>query len=323
MPKIKVIYDTDPGVDDAMALLLLARHPEIELIGVTTVFGNATIETTTRNALYLKQSFGFEAPVAKGAANPVNAAAAAPAVTFVHGDNGLGNIPIPEVTAIVDARPAAQLIIDLVRANPHEVTIVAVGRMTNLAEAIAQDPGIVPLVKAVSVMGGAFGRNGHYGNVTPVAEANIIGDPVAADIVFGANWPMTIVGLDVTHESVMTDEYVSDLARRAGRDGAFLWEVSRFYANFYTTSRQFLNGFAVHDSSAVAAVLHPEFFTYVSGAVRVVPDGIAKGQTIVRPEGHYDRARDWDGRRSCQVAVTVDAPAFLKFYADTIINGQR
>jgi inosine-uridine nucleoside N-ribohydrolase len=323
MPKIKVIYDTDPGVDDAMALLLLARHPEIELIGVTTVFGNATIETTTRNALYLKQSFGFEAPVAKGAAKPVNAAAAAPAVTFVHGDNGLGNIPIPEVTATVDARPAAQLIIDLVRANPHEVTIVAVGRMTNLAEAIAQDPGIVPLVKAVSVMGGAFGRNGHYGNVTPVAEANIIGDPVAADIVFGANWPMTIVGLDVTHESVMTDEYVSDLARRAGRDGAFLWEVSRFYANFYTTSRQFLNGFAVHDSSAVAAVLHPEFFTYVSGAVRVVPDGIAKGQTIVRPEGHYDRARDWDGRPSCQVAVTVDAPAFLKFYADTIINGQR
>jgi inosine-uridine nucleoside N-ribohydrolase len=99
--------------------------------------------------------------------------------------------------------------------------------------------------------------------------------------------------------------------------------VSRFYAKFYTTSRQFLNGFAVHDSSAVAAVLHPELFTYVSGAVRVVPDGIAKGQTIVRPEGHYDRARDWDGRPSCQVAVTVDAPAFLKFYADTIINGQR
>src|SRR3569833_2813008 len=210
-------------------------------------------------------------------------AAAAPPVTFAHGDNGLGNIPIPAITATADPRPAAQLIIDLVRANPHEITIIAVGRMTNLAEAIARDPGIVPLVKAVSVMGGAFGRNGHFGNVTPVAEANIIGDAPAADIVFGANWPMTIVGLDVTHESVLTDEYVSALARDAGRDGAFLWEVSRFYAKFYTSSKQFLNGFAEHDSSAVAAALHPQFFTYEVGAVRVVPDGIARGQTILRP----------------------------------------
>jgi inosine-uridine nucleoside N-ribohydrolase len=320
MPKLKVIYDTDPGVDDAMALLLLARHPDIELLGVTSVFGNATIETTTRNALFLKQTFGFDAPVAKGAAKAIKAASAAPPVTFVHGDNGLGNIPIPPITATADPRPAAQLIIDLVRANPHEITIIAVGRMTNLAEAIAQDPGIVPLVKAVSVMGGAFGRNGHFGNVTPVAEANIIGDAPAADIVFGANWPMTIVGLDVTHESVMTDEYVSALARDAGRDGAFLWEVSRFYANFYTSSKQFLNGFAVHDSSAVAAALHPELFTYEVGAVRVVPDGIARGQTILRPDGYYDRATDWDGRPSCKVAVTVDSAAFLKFYRDTVVG---
>ena len=320
---LKVIYDTDPGVDDAMALLLLARHPRIELIGVTTVFGNATIDTTTRNALYLKQAFGFSAPVARGAAKPINAPAAAAPVTFVHGDNGLGNIPIPTVTETADRRSAAELIIDLVREHPNEVTIIAVGRMTNLAEAIARDPGIVPLVKAVSVMGGAFGRNGHFGNVTPVAEANIIGDPVAADIVFGASWPVTIVGLDVTHESVMTDAYVKELAEHAGKDGAFLWEVSRFYANFYTSTRQFLNGFAVHDSSAVAAALHPEFFTYERGAVRVVPDGIARGQTILRPDGHYDRATDWDGRPSCNVAVTVDAKAFLAFYRDTIVNGAR
>ena len=319
----KILYDTDPGVDDAMALLLLARHPDVELVGVTAVFGNATIDTTTRNALYLKQLFGFDAPVARGAAKALNAPELPTGAAFVHGDNGLGNIPIPEVTEKADPRSAAQLIVDVVRANPGEVTIVAVGRMTNLAEAIALDPGIVPLVKAVSVMGGAFGRNGHSGNVTPVAEANIIGDPVAADIVFGADWPMTIVGLDVTHESVMTDGYMQDLVAHAGADGAFLWEVSRFYAKFYTSSRQFLNGFAVHDSSAVAAVLHPEFFTYERGAVRVIPDGIAKGQTILRPEGYFDHARDWDGRPSRQVAVTVDAPAFLKFYRDTIVNGAR
>jgi inosine-uridine nucleoside N-ribohydrolase len=321
MSKFKVIYDTDPGVDDAMALLLLARHPDVELLGITAVFGNATIETTTRNALFLKQTFGISAPVVRGAAAPLGAPASAPP-TFVHGDNGLGGIDLGTVSAVADPRPAAQFIVDMVRANPGEITIVAVGRMTNLALALALDPGIAMLTKGVSVMGGAFGRNGHFGNVTPVAEANIIGDPLAADIVFGAKWPLTIVGLDVTHESVMTDEYVAGLKRDAGEDGAFLWDVSRFYAQFYTSTKQTLNGFAVHDSSAVAAVLHPELFTYERGPVRVVPDGIARGQTILRPEGHYDRAIEWNGRASCNVAVTVDAPAFLKFYRDTIVGAR-
>lgn len=320
MAKLKVIYDTDPGVDDAMALLLLARHKDVDLIGITTCFGNATIETTTRNALYLKQLFGIAAPVSRGAPGPLAEDAASEPPTFVHGDNGLGNIPIPEVTATADPRPAAQLIIDLVRANPGEVTIIAVGRMTNLALAMRLDPGIVPLVKSVSVMGGAFGRNGHGGNVTPVAEANISGDPTAADVVFGAGWPLTIVGLDVTHESVMTDDYMKALARDAGRDGQFLWDVSRFYAGFYTSTGQTRSGFAVHDSSAVAYALHPEFFTVERGAVRVVSEGIARGQTILRPEGYFDHARDWDGRPSVNVCVGVDAAAFLKFYRDTVLG---
>jgi purine nucleosidase len=318
--KLKVIYDTDPGVDDAMALLLLARHPDVDLLGITTCFGNATIETTTRNALYLKQLFGIGAPVARGAAGPLAEAAASEPPAFVHGDNGLGNIPIPEVTATADPRPAARLIIDLVRSHPGEITIIAVGRMTNLAVAMRLDPGIVPLVKAVSVMGGAFGRSGNGGNVTPVAEANISGDPVAADIVFGAGWPLTIVGLDVTHESVMTDDYVQALAHDAGRDGQFLWDVSRFYAEFYTSTGQTSSGFAVHDSSAVAYALHPEFFTVERGAVRVVAEGIARGQTILRPEGYFDHARDWDGRTSVNVCVGVDATAFLKFYRDTVVG---
>lgn len=319
MSKLKVIYDTDPGVDDAMALLLLARHPGIDLIGVTTVFGNATIDTTTRNALFLKQTFGFAAPVARGAAAPIAGDASEPP-TFVHGGNGLGDIPIGPITAAVDPRSAAQLIVDLVRANPHEVTIVAVGRMTNLALAIRLDPGIVKLVKSVVVMGGAFGRNGHTGNVTPVAEANIIGDAVGADIAFGAEWPLTIVGLDVTHESVMTDDYMQALARDAGKDGQFLWEVSRFYAKFYTSTGQTRSGFAVHDSSAVAYALHPEFFTVERGAVRVVPEGIARGQTILRPDGYFDHAKDWDKRPSLNVCVGVNAEAFLKFYRDTIVG---
>jgi purine nucleosidase len=320
--RLKVIYDTDPGVDDAMALLLLARHRDVDLLGITTCFGNGTIETTTRNALYLKGLFGINAPVSRGAGEPIVGGAASEPPTMVHGDNGLGNIPIAAVTAAADPRPAAQMIIDLVRANPHEVTIIAVGRMTNLALAMRLDPGIVPLVKAVSVMGGAFGRNGHFGNVTPVAEANISGDPVAADVVFGAGWPLTVVGLDVTHESVMTDDYVEALARDAGRDGKFLWEVSRFYAGFYTSTAQTKSGFAVHDSSAVAYALHPEFFAIERGAVRVVTEGIARGQTILRPEGYFDHASDWDGRPMVDVCVGVDAPAFLSFYRNTIVGAR-
>jgi len=153
MPKLKVIYDTDPGIDDAMALLLLPRHPDVELIGVTSVFGNHNVETTTRNALFLKQTFGFDAPVARGAAMAIGASVGGPPPVHVHGGNGLGDIPIPAITAKLDPRPAAQLIVDLVWAFPGEVTIIAVGRMTNLALAIRLDPGIVKLVKAVSVMG--------------------------------------------------------------------------------------------------------------------------------------------------------------------------
>jgi purine nucleosidase len=320
MPKLKVIYDTDPGIDDAMALLLLARHPDVELIGVTSVFGNHTVDVTTRNALYLKQLFGFKAPVARGAASGIGMPRVGPPPTHVHGDNGLGGIPIPEITATLDPRPAAQLIVDLVRQYPGEVTIIAVGRMTNLALAARLDPGVVPLVKAVSVMGGGFGRNGHGGNVTPVAEANIYGDPVGADIAFGAEWPLTIVPLDVTLESVMTDAYVAELARDAGADGQFLHDVSRFYARFYGSSGQVRDGFPVHDSSAVAYALHPEMFRTERGAVRVVPDGIAKGQTILRPDGYFDWAADWKDRPSVNVCVGVDAPAFLKFYRETIVG---
>ena len=322
MSKFKVIYDTDPGVDDAMALLLLARHPEVELLAVTTVFGNGGIDVVTRNALFLKQKFGIAAPVARGAAAGFGAAPA-PGAVAVHGENGLGGYPVTTPTVREDGRSAAQLIVELVRAQPGEITIVAVGRMTNLALALALDPGIAKLVKGVSVMGGAFGRNGHFGNVTPEAEANIFGDALAADIVFGADWPMVIVPLDVTHESVMTDDYIGELKRLAGDDGAFLWDVSREYAKYYGSKG--FKGFAVHDSSAVAAMIHPDMFGYERGPVRVVTaEGVAHGQTILKPEGssHW-RAAGYDGRPVCNVAVRVDAPAFLKFYRETILGGTK
>lgn len=318
MQKLKIIYDTDPGVDDAMALLLLARHQRIELIGVTTVFGNADIATTTRNALYLKQKLGFAAPVAQGAGAPLVGQPDDPP-TFVHGMNGLGDVALPDITETADPRPAHQLIIDLVRANPGEVVIVAVGRMTNLERALREAPEIVGLVRQVVVMGGAFGRNGHTGNVTPVAEANIWGDPDAADIVFGAAWPVAIAGLDVTQQTIMTDAYLNELATAAGSDGAFVRAISAFYQTFHRASAG-LDGFYVHDSSAVALALHPEFYRVETGAIRVVTEGIAIGQTIIKPDGRNYPPGAWDNRPSQSIAVAVDAAAVLRFYRDTLVG---
>ncbi|PRX36583.1 inosine-uridine nucleoside N-ribohydrolase [Paraburkholderia sp. BL18I3N2] len=317
MSKHKVIYDTDPGVDDAMALVFQALHPDIELLGLTSVFGNAPIEATTRNARFLAGRFAAGVPVAQGAAAPLKRSAPEP-LAWIHGDNGLGNIVLDTTDeAPLDARPAHRFIIDTVRAHPGEVTLLAVGPLTNLALALADDPQIAALVKQVVIMGGAFGTNGVLGNVTPAAEANILADPHAADIVFGTAWPVAIVGLDVTQPTIMSREYLASLRERGGAAGQFVWEVSRHYEAFHEQSAQ-LAGIYVHDSSAVAYVLAPHLYTTRSGPVRVLTDGIAVGQTIQKPSTMPVPAPAWDSRPDCQVCIEVDVPGMLALYERTV-----
>lgn len=313
----KVIYDTDPGVDDSMALVFQAQHPDIELLGVTSVFGNATIETTTRNALYLVERFAPGVPVARGAAAPLQREAPAP-IGWIHGDDGLGNTGwLPQGQAALDARSAHRFIIDTVRAHPGEVVLVAVGPLTNLALALEEDPEIARLVKRVVVMGGAFGTGGMNGNVSPAAEANMAGDPHAADIVFGAAWPVAIVGLDVTQVTIMTTDYLAKLRDAAGEVGQFVWDVSRDYEAFHRSSVG-LDGIYVHDSSAVAYLLAPQLYTTRSGPVRVLTEGIAAGHTIQKPNGFAAPAPAWDDRPACDVCVAVDSAAMLALYARTL-----
>lgn len=313
----KVIYDTDPGVDDAMALVFQALHPEIELVGVTSVFGNSTIETTTRNALYLVERFARGVPVARGAAAPLKRAAPAP-VDWIHGDDGLGNTGLrPTSSSALDSRPAHRFIIDTVRAHPGEMTLIAVGPLTNLARALEEDEAIARLVKQVVVMGGAFGTHGVNGNVSPAAEANMLGDPDAADIVFGAAWPIAIVGLDVTQSTIMTTAYLAKLRDDAGESGRFVWDVSRHYEAFHRSSVG-LNGIYVHDSSAIAYLLAPQLYTTRSGPVRVLTEGIAAGHTIQMPIGFPAPAPEWDSRPSCTVCVGVDTARMLELYASTL-----
>lgn len=317
----KVIFDTDPGVDDAMALLFLHAAPDVELIGITTTFGNGTIDTTTRNALYLCERFGIAAPVARGAAAPLVGAAGEPP-SFVHGGNGLGDIVLPaEIARTPDPRPAHRLIIDLVRAHPGEVEIVAVGRMTNLALALREAPDIAALVRQVVIMGGAFGTNGVLGNVTPAAEANIWGDPLAADEVTAAAWPLTMVGLDVTQKTRMPTPFLRALANEAGEAGRFIWEISRFYEDFHLKGG--VDSIYVHDSSAVAYLLDPQLFETRRGAIRVVTEGLAFGQTIQKPADTSFPPTAWDGRPEHRICTDVDAEGLRRLYRSVLQKAYR
>jgi purine nucleosidase len=319
----KVIFDTDPGVDDAMALVFQIRHPDIELIGVTSVFGNATIDTTTRNALYLVERFADPGVVvARGAANPLRRTAPEP-IAHIHGHNGLGDIALPaladEGRARLDARTAHRFIIDEIRKHPHEINLIAVGPLTNLALALQEDPEIQHLVKQVIVMGGAFGINGVLGNVSPCAEANISADPDAADQVFAAAWKVTAAGLDVTQKAVMSTAYLDRIRQHGGEIGRFIWDVSRLYEQFHVDSSG-VQGIYVHDSSAVAYLVAPALYRVRRGAVRVVVEGLAVGQTIQKPEEMGVPAPSWDEFNKQDVCVDVDVEGFLQLYYDTVVG---
>ena len=300
----KVIFDTDPGVDDALALLYLARHPDIDLLGVTAVFGNAPLEMTFRNARVLARAFGVTAPVHAGAAE-----ALVPVPEdfpwHIHGNNGLGNLPVDDVADIPNST-AVRFLIDTIRAHPGEVRVLAVGRMTNLALALTEAPEIADLVKDVVLMGGAFGT---HGNITPAAEANIFGDPLAADIVFGAKWTVTAIPLNVTRRTVMTRDALADLCRTGDEAMRMVGALSQDYISFYEGNGE--AGMLVHDCTAGVFLTDPDLFDLQTGSVRVCDHGPFRGQTLQKPDGVGFAASDWDGRPSQRVAIDGNGAAIL------------
>ena len=305
----RILLDTDPGIDDAIALWMLARDPRAELVGLSTVFGNADVHTTTANALALCHRFGLEVPVARGAAQPLQRPAR-PFPVEIHGRDGLGDVaPHPPHGRSAAPSAAAQFICDMARRHEGELTLLAVGPLTNLAQALALDPELPRRVPRVVVMGGAFGTLGHSGNVTPVAEANVYCDPHAADAVFGAPWPVTVVGLDVTHQVLMSTAYLDKLGEDGGEDGLYLRAITRPYERYYRQRTG--GGLYAHDASAVACALDPSRFQTRHGALRVVTDGLALGHTIQSQRGHRHAATDWHGLPEQQVCIAVDADGVL------------
>lgn len=303
---MKVIFDTDVGIDDAVALLMLVASPEVDLIGVVTGFGNASLDVTTRNALYMKERFGFSAPVFRGAADSLAERLGDGVPDFVHGKNGLGDIELVEPTLQPEAMPGAEAIVALARQHPGEVTLVAVGRMTNVAQALALDPELPRILKNIVIMGGVFGYNGHRGNVSPVTEANIGGDPLAADIVMGCGADIVVVGLDVTNETIVDQAFFRRLCDSAGEAGRLIHDSNQFYLNFHH-GKSGLYECPVHDASAVAYLLQPELFDTQVAVVRVVTEGIALGQTIhADPQPYYD-IKAWHDRPTVQICTGVDS----------------
>jgi len=317
MPK-KIIIDTDPGVDDAMAIFFALRSPELDVIGLTTIFGNVHTDLATTNALRLLEIAGRpDIPVAKGADNPLAVPFGGP-VPYVHGDDGQGNLHLPPPQTHAIAQTAAAFIIEQIMAAPGEITLVPVGPLTNIALALRLEPRIAQHVKEVVLMGG---NALCPGNASPAAEANIHNDPEAADVVFGAGWPVTMVGLDVTHKVNMTPE---DLALYAKAQNPMAQHVARivpFYRSFFEATTPGIQGIYVHDSSAVAYAIDPSLFTVKRWPVRVETQGLSRGKTWpFVGSGDLHTFPEWSSRPLVNVCVDVDAARLLKLELTRMTN---
>lgn len=307
----KVIIDCDAGVDDAMELVFALQLPQLDIIGITTVAGNAHVEQCTKNTLRVVELAGKEIPVFQGSEKSLVVPAVAPP-DFVHGKDGLGNTNQPEPKISVQKKAAAQFIADITRANPGEITILALGKLTNLAEAIQLDSNITNRIKEVVIAGGAFRVPGL---VTPVAEPNIWGDPHAADIVFTAPWKVTMFPLDVSMKMTLSEELLLRIKNKNQRYGEFVYSITRLTRNFQMKA---LGLDAIYDPgiAGIAYLIDSNLFKFKQGPVRVVTDGIARGQTIM-PVYDFQMQLDpstWQGKPLVTVAFEIDRKRILEYY---------
>ncbi|WP_130832531.1 nucleoside hydrolase [[Erwinia] mediterraneensis] len=300
-----LIFDTDIGVDDAFALAYAARTQQ--LLGITTVFGNVEVGQAVKNARLFCEKMAIDAPVYRGCSRPLALPTTPPA--RLHGQDGLGDA---FTNPWSDSAPGAvQFIIDSVRAQPHRITLVAIGPLTNIASAINQAPDIVPLIKELVVMGGAFGTGGHTGNVTPFSEFNIWKDPHAADQVFTSALPLVILPLDVTHKVLITGKEVERLNQPV---------LSAICQPYLAWSRQKegFDGMALHDTLTLSYLCLPDAFQTVRSPVRVVTEGISRGQTVRRLSLLASREDPFAGCPAQTLCLGVDAEAVRAHFFATL-----
>jgi purine nucleosidase len=318
----KIIFDTDPGTDDALALMLALNSPELDVRAITVVPGNVTAKQGLENALRMASLANrCDIPIAAGAEHPLFQKLIT--AEFWHGKNGLGNIELPPSKCKVDSRFGPDLIIEMVHAAPHEITLVPVGPLTNIALAVEKDPSIVPLVKEVILMGGSISG----GNVNASAEANIYNDPEAAQIVFQAGWPLTMVGLDVGDKTLFSRKYLNQLGRTHGPINDFIYGVAKYLVDL---SAQFgSDGTQMYDPLAVGVAIDATFVKAPLMHVDVETRGdFTRGETVANRHGMIERNVLHGDRYviegvdkvepNAKVCVEVDADRFLQLFVSRI-----
>ena len=311
MPR-KIIIDTDPGVDDTMAIFFALCSPELEVVGLTSIFGNVHTELATKNALRLLEIAGrTDIPVAAGAVDALTGPFEGP-VPFVHGADGQGDIDLPDPAGQALDISAAQFIVEQLRAHPGQITLAPVGPLTNIALALRLEPRITEWVDEVVLMGGNALAPG---NASPAGEANIRNDPEAADLVFGADWQVTMVGLDVTLRVHMTPEHIAEYATHGNPMSDHIVKVLPHYRNYFESVYE-AKGIFVHDSSAIAYILDPTLFTLRRWPIRVGTLGLGRGKTWPATGGRI--LPPWEGRPLVNVCVDVDGERLVEMEAEVL-----
>ena len=313
----RVVIDTDPGVDDALALLLAMRSPELKIEAITPVAGNVPLELSLPNALRMVEIAGrTDIPVAVGAKAPLLRRLVTAA--YAHGENGLGGAVFPEPKIKPVAEPAAKFISQIVRKYPGEVTLITIGPLTNIATALNMDSELARMVKSLVMMGGSLSG----GNITPAAEFNVYVDPEAARIVFQSAIPITMVGLDVTRKTSLTDEHVRILEAGQNPVSQAAAKIARNAIN-HNREQGFLVGPNMHDSLAVAGFLEPSLLKFQDYYVDVETTGeLTAGETLgYSPmSGDLQRRPETEKQAALTMQIRGSAPTLASTKTSPVVR---
>lgn len=270
----KIILDCDPGHDDAIAIMLAAKHPAIDLLGITIVAGNQTLDKTLVNGLNVCQALDINTPIYAGMPQPIMRKQIV--ADNIHGETGLDGPVFSPLKREAEKTHAINFIIDTLLNSEDDITLVPVGPLTNIAVAMRMQPNIIPKIREIVLMGGAYGT----GNFTPSAEFNIFADPEAAKVVFTSGVPLVMMGLDLTHQTVCTQDIINRMENVGGPAGKLFSDIMHF-----TLKTQFDNyglaGGPVHDATCVAYLINPDAFNVKDMYVEIdVNDGPCYGRTV-------------------------------------------
>jgi inosine-uridine nucleoside N-ribohydrolase len=318
----RVIIDTDPGTDDAMAIILALNSPEFKVEALTVVPGNVDARQGLENALKILSLAGrCDVTVAGGAQHPLNQKLIT--AQFWHGKNGLADVELPPSKCKADPRFGPDLIIEMVHKYPHELTLIPIGPLTNIALAVSKDPSIAGLVKNIVIMGGSITG----GNVNGAAEANIYNDPEAAQIVFNAGWMVTMVGSDVGERTLITRKYLAQLQSSYGPQSDFIAKIAEFYLT--RSEKSGYSGAAMYDPLAVGIALDPMLGTLKEMHVDVETRGeFTRGETVANRMGsnennvlhgdHFEIEGVIELKPNARVCLASDADRFLQLFVNRI-----